>query len=544
MGGLNNILNIAQSALFASQSALNTTSNNIANVNTPGYADEKAILEPVDHIDLSGSNQGADSPGGVAVTSVQRQFDSFLQAQIYQRQQSMSSSDASSNTLGQLEQVFNETGQTGLATSFNTFVNDWQQVASNPTASAGRNTLLSDSQALVSAAQDKQGAIEDAIKQANDTIKGTVDTVNSLASSIAQLNGQIVAAQGTASGSLAQLMDQRDNLMQQLSQSINFSYYTDNTGQVSILAGMGQNLVSGAKTNALSAQQDTNGDYQMYLNGTNITSNITGGTLGGLISARSDAETQGLLPLNRFMAGLTQQVNNIQKQGFGLDGSTGNPFFSPLTLATSSNSSASITASVTNESQLTLDQYNIKIDTSNNYNVYDNQTGKLVTSGAYTSGGAINFDGIQTVITGSASSGDTFTVDPLKNAVNNMQVAITNGDQIAASSSASGLPGDNSNALAMVNALNNAQVSSLGGQTVMDYYQGIVSTTGSLSKAASDNQTFESNLLDQLNQQRDSVSGVSIDEESVNLIKYQQAYEAAAKVVQTTSELFQTLMNL
>ena len=544
MGGLNNILNIAQSALFASQSALNTTSNNIANVNTPGYADEKAILEPVDHIDLSGSNQGADSPGGVAVTSVQRQFDSFLQAQIYQRQQSMSSSDASSNTLGQLEQVFNETGQTGLATSFNTFVNDWQQVASNPTASAGRNTLLSDSQALVSAAQDKQGAIEDAIKQANDTIKGTVDTVNSLASSIAQLNGQIVAAQGTASGSLAQLMDQRDNLMQQLSQSINFSYYTDNTGQVSILAGMGQNLVSGAKTNALSAQQDTNGDYQMYLNGTNITSNITGGTLGGLISARSDAETQGLLPLNRFMAGLTQQVNNIQKQGFGLDGSTGNPFFSPLTLATSSNSSASITASVTNESQLTLDQYNIKIDTSNNYNVYDNQTGKLVTSGAYTSGGAINFDGIQTVITGSASSGDTFTVDPLKNAVNNMQVAITNGDQIAASSSASGLPGDNSNALAMVNALNNTQVSSLGGQTMMDYYQGIVSTTGSLSKAASDNQTFESNLLDQLNQQRDSVSGVSIDEESVNLIKYQQAYEAAAKVVQTTSELFQTLMNL
>ena len=544
MGGLNNILNIAQSALFASQSALNTTSNNIANVNTPGYADEKAILEPVDHIDLSGSNQGADSPGGVAVTSVQRQFDSFLQAQIYQRQQSMSSSDASSNTLGQLEQVFNETGQTGLATSFNTFVNDWQQVASNPTASAGRNTLLSDSQALVSAAQDKQGAIEDAIKQANDTIKGTVDTVNSLASSIAQLNGQIVAAQGTASGSLAQLMDQRDNLMQQLSQSINFSYYTDNTGQVSILAGMGQNLVSGAKTNALSAQQDTNGDYQMYLNGTNITSNITGGTLGGLISARSDAETQGLLPLNRFMAGLTQQVNNIQKKGFGLDGSTGNPFFSPLTLAASSNSSASITASATNESQLTLDQYNIKIDTSNNYNVYDNQTGKLVTSGAYTSGGAINFDGIQTVITGSASSGDTFTVDPLKNAVNNMQVAITNSDQIAASSSASGLPGDNSNALAMVNALNNAQVSSLGGQTMMDYYQGIVSTTGSLSKAASDNQTFESNLLDQLNQQRDSVSGVSIDEESVNLIKYQQAYEAAAKVVQTTSELFQTLMNL
>ncbi len=543
MSGLNDILNIAQSALFASQAALNTTSNNISNVNTPGYDVETTQFEPVDYIDLSGSSQGAGNPGGVTIAGIQRQYNSFLQSQIYQTQQNMSGADASSTTLGQVEQAFNETGQTGLSTYFSTFVNDWQQVASNPSDPSARTVLLGDAQTLVSAAQEKQGAIQDAIKQANDTISGTVQTVNSIAASIAQLNGQIAAAQGNTTGSLDQLLDERDNLMNQLSQSISFSFYTDSTGQVTIISGM-QNLVSGSQTNALSAKQDSNGDYQLYLSGANITSDITGGALGGLISARSEAETQGLLPLNRFVAALTQQANKMQEQGYGLDGSTGNPFFSPLTLATSTSSSASISTSVTNESQLTLDQYNIKIDSSGNYNVYDIQTGSLVTSGTYTSGGAINFDGIQAAITGSPAAGDTFTIDPLKNAVNNFKVALTDGSQVAAASSSSGLPGDNSNALAMVDALNNGQVSSLGGQTLMEYYQGIVSSTGTASASASDSQTFESNLLDQLNQQQDAVSGVNIDEESVNLIKYQQAYQAAAKVVETTSELFQTLMSM
>ena len=540
MSGLNDILNIAQSGLFASQTALNTTSNNISNVNTPGYSVETTQLEPVDYIDLSGSS---GSPGGVTVAGIQRQNNSFLQAQIYQAQQNMSGADSSSNTLGQVEQAFNETGQTGLSTYFSNFVNDWQQVASNPSDSAGRTALLGDAQTLVSAAKDTQGAIQDAVKQANDAISGTVKTVNSLAANIAQLNNQIAEAQGDTTGGLSQLLDERDNLMNQLSQSISFNFYTDNTGQVTIISGM-QNLVSGSQANTLSAQQDANGDYQLYLAGTNITSDVTGGSMGGVISARNAAETQGLLPLNRFVAALTQQVNITQEQGYGLDGSTGNSFFSPLTLATSADSSASIAASVTNESQLTLDQYNIKIDGSGNYNVYDTQTGSLVTSGTYTSGGAINFEGIQATITGAPAAGDTFTIDPLKNAVSGFQVALTDGSQVAAASSSSGVPGDNSNALAMLNTLNNTQVSGLGGQTFMGYYQGIVSTTGTASASASDSQTFESNLLAQLNQQRDSISGVSIDEESVNLIKYQQAYQAAAKVVETTSQLFQTLMSI
>lgn len=543
MGGLFGVLDIASSALFASQAAINTTSNNIANVNTPGYDTETTLLEPVDYINLAGTNPAMSNPGGVTVAGVQRQYDSFLRNQIYQQQQSLSGSESSGTILTQLEQAFNETGSTGLAGYYNSFVDAWQQVAGNPTDTASRTLLLSNAQALAGAAQEKQGAVQSAINQANDTIAQTVQTVNSLASKIAGLNQQIAQMAGSTPGSDNQLRDERDNLMNQLAQNIDFTYYEDSTGQVTIIAGM-RNLVSGNQTNALSVQPDANGDNQIYLDGINITSNIQKGSLGGLIAARSDAENQGLTPLRRFIAAITQQVNQIQEQGYGLDGSTGNPFFSPLTLtASGGNSQASISASVTSESQLTLDEYNISVNGSNQYTVTDKTTGQAVQTGTYSSGNPIDFSGMQVVISGSPAPSQIFTVSPLTNAVNDFQVAITDGNKIAAATQTNAV-GDNSNALDMVSMLQGGKIPGLGNGTMMDYYQNIVSATGTLSQAASDSQTFNQNLLDQLKQQSDSVSGVSLDEESVNLIKYQQAYQAAAKVVETTNQLLQSLMSI
>ncbi|MDA8389113.1 MAG: flagellar hook-associated protein FlgK [Nitrospiraceae bacterium] len=548
--GLFSILNIADSALYSSQAAIATASNNIANANTPGYDTETTVLAPVDYINVSGANSGPANYGGVAVSGVQRQYDSYLQSQIYQQQQSLSSSDSSSNILGQVEQAFNETGDTGLATYYNNFVDAWQQVAGNPADTSARTVLISDAQALAGAAQDKQNTLQAAVTETNNEIAKTVTTVNNLASQIADVNKQIGELANPTDGSDIQLRDQRDNLMTQLSQYIGFSYYEDSTGRVTIISGM-QNLVSGDQTNALSVKADSNGDNQLYLNGINITSNVQKGSLGGLIAARSDAETQGIVPLKRFVAALVQQVNKIQEQGYDLNGTSASsePFFTPLSLYTAADSQASITASVSDESQLTLDDYEIKIGGSGSnltYSVYDSQTGGQVGSaGSYSSGGTTItlMPGISATISGAAAAGDTFSISPTANSVNDFSVALTDGSQIAAAQTANS-PGDNSNALAMVNMLQGGQVSGLGGDTLMGYYQGIVAATGTLSKAASDSQTFNQNLLDQLNQQRDSTSGVSLDDQAIDLIKFQQAYQAGAKVIETTQQLLQTLINM
>jgi len=145
-------------------------------------------------------------------------------------------------------------------------------------------------------------------------------------------------------------------------------------------------------------------------------------------------------------------------------------------------------------------------------------------------------------ITGAVTPDDRFSVSPLTNAIKNLGLAISDPEKIAASSSSSGIPGDGSNAVNMVN-LGSSQVGNLG-DTFMDYYRGIVTVTGTLSRAASDSLTFDENLLSEIQSRRDSVSGVSLDEEAINLIRYQRSFEAAAKMISVTDELLDIVMKL
>ena len=538
---ISNLFNISTSALFASQMALNVTSNNIANANTPGFTRQEAVLEPAGAAKVGGGYVGR----GVNVTAIKRDYDSFIQSQIFTQQQNYSGSSAASTVMSQLEQVFNDANGTGLSSYLTDFTNAWNTVSQDPSNQSSRNVLMQKADALVSQVQNKQNTIIQILNNTDENINGLVGEANSIASKIAGLNQQISSLEsGSQTGQANDLLDQRDQLMSQLSQYIGYNYYEDSTGQVNIISGM-RNLVSGSTANQLTAEKDQNGLFQLHLDGINVTSNIKGGQLGGLIAARSDVQNQTLTPLRKLTASITKEVNLLHESGYGLDGSTGNDFFNPLTLTVNNYSAgASATASVSNLAALNLDEYNITFDASNNYYVYDTRTNSLVTSGAYTSGNPISFDGIQITITGPVTKADSFTVSPLTDAIDNFGVAVTDPDKIAAASSGSSLPGDNSNAVNISNLLSSGAVSGLGGATLPDFYNGIVSAAGTLSKSAQDNETFNDSLLNQLNQQRDSVSGVSIDEEAANLIMYQRAYQAGAKMIQVTDELMQTLLQM
>jgi flagellar hook-associated protein 1 FlgK len=332
-------------------------------------------------------------------------------------------------------------------------------------------------------------------------------------------------------------------LLNELADLVDFSSYEDENGSITIMVGM-RNLVSGETSNSISTRTNEEGDKDLFLDGINITGNIKKGQLGGLISVRDTIRTDSLDGLRRLMASLIQEINTLHRAGYGLDGTTDNDFFTPLQLSTRDFSSgADMTATITDSSQLRLDEYNIQFDASGNYLVYNKQNGTLVTSGAYVSGTPISFDGIEIVITGTVTSTDTFTVSPLTDVIRNVEVAITDQQKIAAASSSTTLPGDNANALLMVQLSQNA-IASLGDATFSSYYGGLVSTIGSMSKAASDSFTFDENLLSELNNRRESLSGVSLDEEAANLIRFQRSFEAGAKMIQVTDELLQTLLEL
>jgi flagellar hook-associated protein 1 FlgK len=538
------LFDIGKSALFASQAALTTTSNNIANVNTPGFSKQDVILDVANSTSFGNTLVG----GGVTVSGIKRSYDAFIQSQLIGQNQNQGRSSALSQLLSQVEQVFGDSTDTGLSKSFTDFFNAWNDVATNPESQPQRTVLLQKAASFVDVAKQMESSITAAYNQTNNDIKGAVDQINILATDIAALNGKITQIEaGGTSGQANDLRDQRDNLLNQLASLTEFSYYGDQNGSLTITVGM-RNLVEGDKTNALSTQTNSDGNQDLILDNTDITSNVTRGQLGGLLAAQSEVESGPLMGLRKMVASVTKEVNLLHSSGYGLDGTTGNDFFNPLQLSTKSQSAgAQITsASITDSSQLTLDEYTITFDASQNYSVTDSQTGKVVATGAYTSGNPISFDGIQVTIadgTGSVAGGDSFSVSPLTDAIKNLGVAITDPDKIAASSSDTELPGNNSNALKLAQ-LSNTAVANLGGSTFADFYGGIVSNVGTLSGAASDTLTFDQNMLSQLNNQRDSESGVSLDEEAVNLIRFQRSYEAAAKMIAVTDQLIQTVLGM
>ncbi len=534
------LFDIAKSAIFASQTALTVTSHNIANINTPGFSRREAIFAVSGPVALSGNLLGS----GVTISGIRRHYDQFIQTQLWGQYQNYGSSSALNQTLSQIEQIFNEAKNIGLAVPLTDFFNAWQEVATNPEGFVQRSVLLQKANALVLVAKQMELGITENLESINDTIDNIAERVNAIGSEIAAINGKIVQVEaGSQVESAHDLRDQRDMLLNELATLVDFSSFEDENGSITVMVGM-RNLVSGETSNSLSTRINEEGDKDLYIDGIDITGNIKKGQLGGLISVRDTIRTSSLNGLQRLIASLIQEINILHRSGYGLDGTTDNDFFAPLQLSTRDFSSgADMTATITDSSQLTLDEYSIQFDASGNYLVYNKQNGTLVTSGAYVSGAPISFDGIEISITGTVTSTDKFTVSPLTDVMKNFEVAITDQQKIAAASSNTALPGDNSNALRIVQLYQNS-IANLGGATLSSYYGGLVSTIGSMSRAASDSLTFDSNLLSELNNRRESLSGVSLDEEAANLIRFQRSYQAGAKMIQITDELLQTLLDL
>jgi len=537
---VNSLYNIGESALIANKTALAVTSNNIANVNTPDYCEESVTLQIAPTSSIGVGQAGS----GVMATNTTRSYNSFLEAQLLNEQQHQSASASLNTSWGQVQDVLNEAQGIGLSAPLANFFNDWNEVATDPQNSAARTQLLQDANTFVQTAQSIESSINDTVNNDNANISSDATQTNSLASQIAGLNQQIVAAQANGTDA-SNLQDQQDAALTSLAKLVDFTSYTDQNGSLTVVVG-NQNLVSGNQTNQMTTGTDTNGNATVVLGGTDITSNIQGGDIGGLIQARNGIQTTTLAGLNLLVASLAQQVNSLQSQGYGLDGSTGNNLFTlPVPMVNNSASATITPPAITGPAALTTNEYEITFNAAGTtYNINNKQTGALVTTGAYTSGSPISFNGLSFTITGAVSKTDTFTIgSPLPTAISSLDVAITDPNQIAAAATAAGVPGDNTNANQIAQLANTA-IGTLGNETFSGYYSGIVATVGSTNQNTSDSLTYNNSLLSQLQSSRDSVSAVSLDQEATNLMMYQNAYEAGEQVIKVAGELVQSLLAL
>lgn len=533
------MLDIGKTALYANTRALNIVSHNIANINTPGFSRQEALLSTTTPVFGKGGTIGR----GVAFLGVRSSYEDYIQSQLLKQHQNFGRSYSLLETYGRIEQIFNEASDFGLSKSFNDYFNAWHEVATNPESSPQRVVLLQSAHALVNSAKKIDQNLLDNIRYINEEIDNLTSRINIIATNIASLNDKIVQIEAGNTGTANDYRDQRQNFLNELSGLIDYSTYKDDFGNITVMVGM-RNLVYGDKTNPLSTKLNENGDKELFLDGMNITKHIEKGRIGGLLDARDDIQNNLQNKFRKLIASVIKEINLVHREGYGLDASTGNDFFSPFGLFTRDLSAgANITAAITDYSLLTLDEYDITFDSLNNYYVTNRSTGSVAATGAYVSGNPISFEGINITITGTITANDKFFVSPLTQVVKNSGVAITDPNKIAASSTLAGLPANNENALLIVRLPQNT-INNLGNLSFTNYYRGIVSETASFTSAARDSFSFEENLLMEISNRRESISGVSLDEEAINLMKFQRSYEAAARMIKVTDELLQTILNL
>jgi flagellar hook-associated protein 1 FlgK len=512
------LFDIGKSAIFASQTALNVISNNIANVNTPGYSRQEVILEVANPVEMAGDFIGR----GVESADIRRHYDRFINLQIIDQKKSYGRSYTLDQALSYVEQIFNEAQDIGLANSLKDYFSAWQEVSANAEGGAQRTALLQNAGALVHTAQQMEIDLLDTLKNVNEDIENVIAQVNTITSNISTINEKIAQIEaGLNTEQAGFFRDERERMLNELAELINYTSYEDKDGYVTVLIG-GKSVVTNEKSFDFTTSANLNGDTDISLRGHNMNSTFQQGQLGGLLAVRDDIKDNPLYGLRKLVASIVKETNIVHRTGYGLDSSTNNDFFNALQVYTQENSTAGYitSSSVANPSALTLDEYNINfINGGADYEVYNVQTGALVTSGTgFVPGSTISFDGIDVDIDGVLANGDSFFISPL-------------------------MPGDNTKALEIIQ-LSQTDISDLNDSTFENYYSSIVSAVGVMSRAAADSLNYDDNLLFELERKREAVSGVSLDEEAANMMRFQRSFEAGARILKVTDELLETIINL
>jgi len=540
---LQNVMNIGKSSLFANQAGLNVTGHNMANVNTSGYTRQSVVLEVARPQSFSAGFLGR----GVKAAYITQSYSRFIEAQLLGQQQNLGKSAVMSDVFSRVEQVFNSFAGSGLSGSLQSFFNSWNALSTDAASFAHRTVLLSDANTLVSVSKQMEDSLNRNISEIDKEIHNTSDRINAIAAGIAKLNKEIVKVEAGSGHRANDLRDSRNTLLNELSGLVPMSTIEDTTGSMTVIIGM-RNLVEGIYVNEITPNIDALGKVSLKIDGVDVAPRIDKGKLGGLIESRKAIEEGPLKEFRKFAAALTLEINKIHNNGYGLDGSPGGDFFSPLTLSSASLSPSGSgirvdTATITDMDALTLSEYDM-IFSGGAWAVRNRDTGAMLNPGSVTvTGNTIEFEGMSVTLTGTPAEGDSVFVSPLTDAIRNFSVVITDSSKIAAASDPNSVPGDNTIALAMAK-LAEELVDRLGGSTFSGFYTKIVTLAGSMSSDAADMYKFETNIKAELQSQRDAASGVSLDEEAVALLIYQRGFEAAARLITVADELMQTVLNL
>jgi len=655
MSNLASLFNTGLSGLNTASTALSVTGHNTANVNTAGYTRQSVQITSLGGTHIAGTGFVGT---GSAVNGVVRSYSSFLTTQLNGAQSTTASLAAQKDQVSQIDSLL-AGSDIDLGTQMTGFFSAVSSVANTPSDTAARQSLLSSAASLTTQFRSAADYLNNISSSVNGEIGGAVEQVNAYASQIAKLNKQITdLSAANPSQQPNDLLDQRDALVNQLSQLVNTKVVVQDGGQYNVFIGSGQTLVLGNQATSLkvtTATDDPTATAISFVNQNGTASEIsdgllTGGKLGGLIGFRDGTLTTVQNSVGRLAISLSQALNQQQRLGIDLSGAPGNNLFTtaaPVSFSNARNTGdLSVTGSISNSSALTTSDYRMTVSTAAGgalqYSVTRLSDSASVVSNA--SSLPLSFDGVTLgAASGTAQSGDTFLIKPTATGAAGMNTMLTDPADVAAASpvvggtgtsnlgtgtltglkvdsaylaapvtstitltysstgnAVSGFPAtqpvtvtapdgtvanyaagasvpfsanstysvggmsfrlagaptngdtftikpntsgvsDGSNVLAMA-ALQTAKIVGGGTATFSTAYGQLVSLVGNAANSLEISYTAQSTLASQIQTQQQSVSGVNQDEETANLLMYQQMYQANAKVIQTASSMFDAIL--
>ncbi|WP_286903156.1 flagellar hook-associated protein FlgK [Vreelandella sedimenti] len=643
------MFSIGLSGLNAAQNALNTSSNNISNVYTPGYNRELAQL-----------GEGRVG-GGVRVNDIERQFNTYVADQLNSAKTQSSALNTYYSQVSQIDNLLADR-EAGLAPLMQNFFSSLEDLAASPSDPAARQGVLGQANTLSSQFRSFDGYLQDMQGNINGQIKDEITQINNTTEQIAGLNKEIALARARSGEAPNSLLNQRDQLVSELNERMDLRLNIQDGKTYNVSLPNGQPLVTGTNSfqlEAVQADYDPQRTVVGYRDGGgNVVqldeSTITGGALGGLMSFRSETLDKTQNQIGQLAVSLATAFNEQHKQGVDLNGDQGEDFFAvraPQTYADKNNSlpAVNITSAEFDPDQvdaLRATDYTVSFEAGEPV-VTRKDNGQVVDfdQDAWDDDGELNFGGVSIEFSGVPQDGDRFEIQPVRRAANGMDTNIADVDKIAAGDAgfinvgnntgnsferegdlnvsdlgissdafadnrkyqfevdsdgsltltpaanimvngtnvdASDLPdieleggdeievdgisftvgdlpdagetssltvsqtifasGDNRNAL----ALQNLQAESVvgGSATVSGAYASMVSDVGNRTNITEVNLDARQGLTDQLIAVQQSESGVNLDEEAANLIRYQQYYQANARVIDTAGTLMDTILNL
>lgn len=549
------LLAVGISGLQAYRRALDTTGHNIANANTPGFSRQRVDLGT-----QVPTVQGNGFVGnGVQVASVRRLSDELIQARVVDDAAAFGRLESYSGLAGRIDQLVSDPAA-GLGAPLNGLFDAFNALAAQPTSGGARQAVLAAADGLAEQFQQMQSQLDRISREVDTEISVRVETINTQAAAIADLNERIALAFGRAGGQPPNdLLDDRDARVASLGEQIGIQTVRRDDGSVDVFTATGQALVSGKTTTRLSTVQPEPPDGPLeVLHGGRapVTDQLRGGHLGGLLDARRELIEPARASLGRIAAAVALNVNRVHGEGVDAYGDAGADLFSTPVAAV--RPAASNVGTTVVEARLeTLDAVpasplRLRYDGAN-WQVTDARSGAAIPiSGAGTPADPFRAAGIQLSFSGTPVAGDSFTLQPLATQAGALRVMQDDPARLAAAAptttDANGNvvatgpgSGDNRNALALA-ALSGQGVVDGGRTSLPGMNQRFVADQGVKAQQAGLQRDARAAIREQTLAAQASVSGVNLDEEAADLIRFQQAYQASARVIQVADTLFQTLL--